>query len=84
MLVVTGAMLAVVLLVMVGEEVQEMQLARWVSTTRIPHLAGMISLWMGVWFSIFPTLETLSGQAIAGILIFGSYFVARSSPASDS
>lgn len=84
MLVVTGAMLAVVLLVMVGEEVQEMQLARWVSTTPIPHLAGMIPLWMGIWFSIFPTLETLSGQAIAGILIFGSYFAARSSPASNS
>ena len=33
MLVVTGVMLAVVLLVMVGEETQEMQLAGWLPTT---------------------------------------------------
>ena len=50
------------LLVMVGEQVQEMQLARWMPTTPLPRLAGLIPVWMGVWLSVFPTLETLSGQ----------------------
>jgi high-affinity iron transporter len=73
MLVVTGVMLAFVLLVMVGEEAQEMQLARWLPTTEIPSLGHLIPSWMGLWFSIFPTVETLSAQALAGLLVFGSY-----------
>ena len=36
LLIITGAMLVVVLLVMVGEEVNEMQLAGWIGTTPIP------------------------------------------------
>jgi high-affinity iron transporter len=61
MLVATGLMLAVVLLlVMVGEEAQEMQPARWLPTTKIPPRVLAIPSWMGLWFSIFPTVETLS------------------------
>jgi high-affinity iron transporter len=77
MLVVTGVMLTFVLLVMVGEEAQEMQLARWLPTTEIPRLVHLIPSWMGVWFSVFPTVETLSAQALAGLLVFGSYFTAQ-------
>ena len=77
MLVLTGIMLGVVLLVMVGEQVQEMQLAHWLPTTQIPWLANMIPAWMGLWFSVFPTVQTLAGQAIAGVAVVGSYFVAR-------
>ncbi|MGI8436509.1 MAG: FTR1 family protein, partial [Chthoniobacterales bacterium] len=36
MLVITGVLLGVVLLVMVGEQAQEMQLAHWIPTTPIP------------------------------------------------
>jgi high-affinity iron transporter len=39
----------------------------------------MIPAWMGLWFSIFPTVETLSAQAFAGLLVAGSYFVAQPS-----
>ena len=35
LLIITGAMLCVVLFVMVGEEVNEMQLAGWIGTTSI-------------------------------------------------
>ena len=77
MLVVTGVMLAVVLLVMVGEEAQEMQLAGWLPTTQLPRLSEMIPGWVGLWFSVFPTLETLLSQLIAVVLVFGSYFTAR-------
>ena len=80
MLVVTGVMLAVVLLVMVGEEAQEMQLAGWLPTTHVPHLGGIIPTWVGLWFSVFPTVETLVSQLVAAVLVFGSYFTARQLP----
>ncbi|NRD77035.1 FTR1 family protein [Bacillus sp. BRMEA1] len=74
MLVFTGALLVVVLAVMVGETVQEMQLAGWISTT---NLNINIPNWAGVWFCIFPTVETLSFQALAVFYVLGSYFAAR-------
>lgn len=77
MLVLTGLLLGGVRLVMVGEQAQEMQLAHWLPQTDLPGLAKVIPPWMGLWFSIFPTVETLAAQAIAGILVLGSYFVAR-------
>jgi high-affinity iron transporter len=77
MLVLTGIMLGGVLLVMVGEQAQEMQLAHWLPTTPIPWLANLIPGWMGLWFSIFPTVETLAAQAIAGVAVIGSYFMAQ-------
>jgi high-affinity iron transporter len=80
MLVSTGLMLAFVLLVMVGEEAQEMQQARWLPVTEIPRLVHMIPEWMGLWLSVFPTVETLCAQVIAAFLVFGSYITARSLP----
>ena len=73
MLVLTGGLLGVVLVVMVGEQVQEMQLAHWVSMTNIPALARIIPAWMGTWLSVFPTVETLVAQAAAVVLVLGSY-----------
>jgi high-affinity iron transporter len=77
MLVLTGVLLGAVLLVMVGEQVQEMQQAHWISTTNLPLLAKVLPDWAGVWFSVFPTVETLAGQALAAALVIGSYFAAR-------
>jgi high-affinity iron transporter len=77
MLVLTGVMLGAVLLVMVGEEAQEMQLAHWIPTTAMPRLAALIPPWMGLWFSVFPTAETLAAQAVAALLVVGSYLAAR-------
>ncbi|MGH9737862.1 MAG: FTR1 family protein [Candidatus Acidiferrales bacterium] len=76
MLVFTGILLGVVLIVMVGEQAQEMQLAGWIPTTTISSLAHAIPSWMGLWFSVFPTAETLFAQALAALLVLGSYFVA--------
>jgi high-affinity iron transporter len=80
MLVLTGLMLAFVLLVMVGEEAQEMQQAGWLSVTEVPKLVHLIPSWMGLWLSVFPTVETLLAQVIAAALVFGSYITARSLP----
>lgn len=77
MLVTTGILLGVVLLVMVGEQAQEMQLAHWISTTPIASLVPVIPKWAGLWFSVYPTYETLIAQAIAAVLVVGSYYAAR-------
>ena len=77
MLITTGILLGVVLLVMVGEQAQEMQLAHWISRTEIPWLANVIPGWMGMWFAVFPTYETLIAQTIAAVLVIGSYYAAR-------
>ena len=77
MLILTGVMLGVVLLVMVGEQAQEMQLAGWIPNTPIPALTRVIPAWAGLWFSVFPNLETLAAQLLAAMLVIGSYFAAR-------
>src|SRR6266436_6271081 len=77
MLVTTGILLGMVLLVMVGEQAQEMQLAHWIPTTSIDPLAHVIPPWMGMWFAVFPTVETLVAQLIAAMLVIGSYYAAR-------
>jgi high-affinity iron transporter len=76
MLISTGILLGVVLLVMVGEEAQEMQLARWISRTDISWLTNVIPAWMGMWFAVFPTYETMVAQLLAAILVVGSYYAA--------
>ena len=84
MLVLTGVMLGLVMLVMVGEQAQEMQLANWLPTTPIAALSRFIPDWMGLWFAVFPNAETLAAQAVAAGVVVGSYYLAReqvSSPA---
>src|ERR1700758_4402563 len=76
MLISTGILLGAVLLVMVGEEGQEMQLAHWISTTDISWLTNVIPAWMGMWFAVFPTYETMAAKLVAAILVVGSYYAA--------
>jgi len=83
MLVFTGIMLGLVLLVMVGEQAQEMQLAQWLPTTPIASLQHVIPGWMGLWFAVFPTVETLGAQLLAAALVVGSFFLARQQSGSD-
>ena len=61
---------------MVGEQAQEMQLAHWISRTDISWLANVIPAWMGMWFAVFPTYETIVAQLLAAILVVGSYYAA--------
>ena len=75
LLIITGVLLVVVLWVMVGEEINEMQLAGWIGTTNIAwlHLPG----WAGTWFSIFPNVETWVAQIVAVRIVVGSYVAAQ-------
>jgi high-affinity iron transporter len=75
LLIITGGLLLVVLWVMVGEEVNEMQLAGWIGTTDITwlHVPG----WAGTWFSFFPNVETIVAQVASLTLVVGSYVGAQ-------
>jgi high-affinity iron transporter len=73
LLIITGAMLLVVLFVMVGEEVNEMQLAGWIGTTTVGHWPA----WLGEWFSLFGNVQTIVAQVLAVAIVVGSYFTAE-------
>jgi high-affinity iron transporter len=73
LLIITGGMLLLVLFVMVGEEVNEMQAAGWIGTTSLGHLPG----WLGEWLSVFPNVETIAAQAGAVLIVLGSYLAAE-------
>ena len=55
---------------MVGEDVNEMQLAGWIGTT---HIGVNIPGWAGQWFSIFPNVDTIAAQLLAVTIVLGSY-----------
>lgn len=74
MLVATGVMLGAVFLVMVGEQVNEMQLAHWLPVHALPlRFPG----WAGLWFSLYANWETVVAQALALLVVVGSYYAAR-------
>ena len=75
LLIITGGLLLFVLLVQVGEEVNEMQLAGWIGTTQIHWLA--IPGWMGTWLSLFDNWETFAAQFLSLAIVVGSYLVAQ-------
>lgn len=74
MLVCTGVLLGGILLIMVGESVQEMQQAGWIQTTGI---GVAFPGWLGLWFSVFPNVQGLVAQGGAAILVVGSYYAAQ-------
>lgn len=74
MLVVTGIMLGVVLVVMVGGSARTLQDVGWLSTT---PLGVSFPDWWARWFEVVPTVETLTAQALAAVLVIGSYFAAE-------
>ena len=56
MLIVTGVLLAFVLVVMVGQTARTMQGTGWMPITPAPV---DVPYWAGLWFGVFPTWETL-------------------------
>jgi high-affinity iron transporter len=76
MLVVTGVMIAVVLVTMVGSTVHTLQLVGWAPITPIPG-AESLPYWMGVWLGIHGTWQGILAQLTALVFVFGSYFLAE-------
>ena len=74
MLIVTGVLIALVLVVLVGNTARTMQGVGWLS---IHPIDVELPLWMGTWLGIYPTVETLSAQLLAFVFVVGSYFAAE-------
>jgi high-affinity iron transporter len=74
MLVATGVLLGLVLVVMVGGSARTMQDVGWLSSTPIGvRFPG----WWARWFELVPTWETVGAQALAAVVVAGSYFAAE-------
>ena len=74
MLIATGVLIAVVLVVLVGNTARTMQGVGWLS---IHPIEIELPLWMGTWLGIYPTVETLAAQLLAFVFVIGSYFAAE-------
>jgi high-affinity iron transporter len=74
MLVVTGVMLGMVLVVMVGGSARTMQDVGWLSTTPLPV---RFPNWWARWFELVPTWETVGAQVLAATAVIGSYVAAE-------
>jgi high-affinity iron transporter len=74
MLIVTGLLLTVVLMVMMGKTVRTMQGVGWVPITPIDV---DIPYWAGIWLGVFPTVETILAQVAGGVFVIGSYLLAE-------
>ncbi len=74
MLIVTGVLISLVLVVMVGNTMRTLQGVGWISITPIDI---DVPLWMGTWLGIFPTWETIGAQIAAFAFVIGSYFAAE-------
>ncbi|MCC7448723.1 MAG: FTR1 family protein [Anaerolineae bacterium] len=73
LLVVTGILIGIVLIIMVGNTVYAMQVARWMP---ISPIAGLyLPSWSGHWFGLYPTWQGIGLQVAAGLFVVGSYVV---------
>jgi high-affinity iron transporter len=76
MLIVTGVMIAAVLVTMVGSTVHTLQLVGWLPISPIPG-AEAIPYWLGVWFGFYGTWQGIVAQCAAFTLVIGSYVLAE-------
>jgi high-affinity iron transporter len=74
MLILTGAMVAVVLMVMIGGTALSFMDLGWIPSHPTPF---SVPVWMGTWFEIYPYWETIGAQVLAGLLVIGSYMLAE-------
>lgn len=74
MLVMTGVLVGVVLMVMTGGTALSFQQLGWIPAHPTPF---DVPGWMGSWFEIYPTWETIGAQLLAGAFVIGSYFLAE-------
>jgi high-affinity iron transporter len=74
MLILTGALVAVVLMVMIGGTALSFMDLGWIPSHPTPF---SVPTWMGTWFEIYPYWETIGAQLLAGGLVVGSYVLAE-------
>jgi high-affinity iron transporter len=74
MLVLTGVLVGVVLVVMIGGTALSFQDLGWLPRHETPFT---LPEWMGSWFEMYSTWETLGVQFVAALLVIGSYWLAK-------
>jgi high-affinity iron transporter len=74
LLVVTGVMVAIVLVVMIGGTALSFADLGWIPKHKTPFA---VPEWMGAWFEIYPYWETIGAQMLAAALVVGSYLLAE-------
>jgi high-affinity iron transporter len=74
MLVLTGVLVGVVLVVMIGGTALTFQDLGWLPRHPTPFtLPG----WLGSWFEMYSYWETLAAQVLAAVFVVGSYYLAE-------
>jgi high-affinity iron transporter len=74
MLVLTGVLVGVVLVVMIGGTALAFQDLGWLPRHPTPFT---LPAWMGSWFEMYSTWETLAVQLLAALFVIGSYWLAK-------
>ena len=74
MLVLTGVLVGAVLVVMIGGTALSFQDLGWLPNHPTPFT---VPTWMGAWFEMYSSWETLGAQLFAAVFVIGSYYVAE-------
>ncbi|WP_354701187.1 hypothetical protein DSM112329_01494 [Paraconexibacter sp. AEG42_29] len=74
MLIVTGGLVGVVLVVMIGGTALSFQELGWLPRHDLPFT---VPGWMGAWFEVYGTYETVGIQILAAVFVIGSYHLAE-------
>jgi high-affinity iron transporter len=74
MLIATGVLIGVVLVVMIGGTALSFQELGWLPSHATPFT---VPEWMGSWFEMYSTWETLGAQVLAAVFVIGSYYAAE-------
>jgi len=74
MLVLTGVLIGVVLVVMIGGTSATFQDLGWLPRHDLPFA---LPAWLGAWFEIYPTYEGIAIQVLTALLVVGSYYLAE-------
>jgi high-affinity iron transporter len=74
MLVLTGVLVGVVLVVMIGGTALTFAELGWIPQHELPFA---LPEWLGSWFEVYPYYETIAAQLLAAGFVIGSYYLAR-------
>jgi high-affinity iron transporter len=77
MLMVTGVMISLVLVMMVGKTVHVLQAVGWLPIHPISDVPP--PYWSSLWLGIYNTWDGVMAQLVALVFVFGSYFAAEHS-----
>lgn len=74
MLILTGVLVGIVLVVMTGGTALTFQELGWIPSHPLPFA---VPGWLGSWFEVYGTYETIAAQFLAAAFVVGSYFLAE-------